>query len=60
MNKNATQLVWSWFTKELRARFEIVNSQEIARDKLAELKQTKSVQLYIESFLNITNMINVE
>ena len=56
--KNATQHNWSWFSKELKSRFEIVNSEELARDRLAELKQNTSVQVYVNEFLTITNMIS--
>lgn len=48
---------WSTFCREITTRFEIVNAQEVARDKLAELKQTTSVQQYIAEFLAITNEI---
>jgi hypothetical protein len=44
---------WDEFKLKLKAQFEAVNSAKIARDRLAELKQTGSVDKYSADFLRL-------
>ncbi len=49
-NNNADAITWQMFYDGLLAAFKPVNSKKIARNKLAVLKQTHSVQKYNDEF----------
>lgn len=46
------------FQTAFLAHFEPINAQEIARDKLARLQQTETVEKYIDAFLKISARID--
>jgi hypothetical protein len=44
---------WNDFKKELTSRFQTVNAVRAARDMLANIRQEKTVQGYVEVFQNL-------
>lgn len=56
-NHEAAISTWSEFSRNLQERFQIVNSIQNARDKLANLKQIGSVRGYIAQFQNLVMQI---
>lgn len=57
--KGYHQIITTWdeFVEELKGRFQIVNSVQNARDKLANLKQTGGVRGYVAQFQNLVMQI---
>jgi Retrotransposon gag protein/Zinc knuckle len=57
-NNNADAITWQMFHDGLLTAFKPVNSKKIARNKLAGLKQTHSVQKYNDEFRTICRDID--
>jgi hypothetical protein len=64
LSKNNTNWSWNDFVTHLRQQFRPVNANKIARDRLATLQQTNSVQAYTHLFrttiLEITDISEAE
>jgi hypothetical protein len=48
---------WDDFKKELTSRFQAVNTVRAARDRLANIRQEKTVRSYVEAFQNLVMQI---
>lgn len=53
VDENPNNITWDYFKESLIAVFKPVNSSKIARDRLAVLKQDKSVSLYNSRFTEL-------
>lgn len=49
--------LWTDFVPAIKTRFETINSDQVARDRLADLRQFGSVMQYISIFQQVTNEI---